>query len=76
MVKEWKKLISTAHATTRICHIGASLIREIIPNANANSILRGRWTVITEGDKKFLKLEIEESKEVNEVVGGESTQTA
>ena len=61
MVKEWKKLISTAHATTRIAHINSDLIREIVPNANALTALRGRWSVITEGDKKFLKLEIIES---------------
>jgi hypothetical protein len=67
MVKEWKKLISTAHATTRIAHINADLIREIIPNANAKTIIRGKWTVETEnGDttgKKRLVLEIKETSE-------------
>jgi hypothetical protein len=67
MVKEWKKLISTAHATTRIAHINADLIREILPNANAKTIIRGKWTVETENGettgKKRLVLEIKETSE-------------
>jgi len=67
MVKEWKKLISTAHATTRIAHINADLIREIIPNANAKTIIRGRWSISELSDtnppKKVLMLEIKEASE-------------
>jgi hypothetical protein len=62
LVKEWKKLISTAHATTRIAHINADLIRELIPNATAKTPLRGKWTVEQRGDKKVLILEIHESE--------------
>jgi hypothetical protein len=60
-MKDWKKLISTAHSTTRICHINADLIRELVPNATALTPLRGKWTVVTEGDKKVLRLEVMES---------------
>jgi hypothetical protein len=63
MTKDWKKLISTAHACTRIAHINADLIREIIPNANAKTIIRGRWTVEQRGDMKVLILEIKETTE-------------
>ncbi len=61
MTQEWKKLQSVGHATTRICHINADLIRNLLPNASAKTIIGGRWTF--DSDKKTLVLEIKEFSE-------------
>ena len=58
MPVEWKKLQSIAHATTRLTHINADLIRDIIPNATAKTPLVGKWTF--DAEKKVLVLEIKE----------------
>lgn len=60
MTSEYKKVQSVAHATTRLVHIRADLVRELIPDANAKTIIGGRWQV-TEIDspaKKALVLEL------------------
>jgi hypothetical protein len=61
MVKEWKKLQSVGHATTRIAHINADLIRDLLPNASAKTIIGGKWTF--DSNKKVLVLEIKEFSE-------------
>jgi hypothetical protein len=58
---EWKALQSVAHSCTRITHINADLIRQLVPNATAKTILKGRWTF--DADKKALVLEIKEITE-------------
>lgn len=58
MAKEWRKLMSVGHATTRIAHINADLIRELIPNASAKTIIGGKWSL--DKDKRVLVLEIKE----------------
>jgi hypothetical protein len=64
--KEWKKAQSVGHATTRIIFVGADLIRELIPDADANTIIGGKWTVETENGeatgKKRLVLELRKFK--------------
>lgn len=55
---EWIKLQSIAHATTRLTHISADLIRDIVPHATAKTSLVGRWTY--DAEKKVLVLEIKE----------------
>ncbi len=61
MTQEWKKLQSVGHATTRIAHINADLIRDLLPNASAKTIIGGKWTF--DSDKKALILVIKEFSE-------------
>jgi hypothetical protein len=56
--KEWLKLQSVAHATTRITALSADLIRQVIPNATAKTPIVGKWSY--DAEKKLLTLEIKE----------------
>lgn len=60
-MKEWPKLQPISHATTRLIHIPAELVRVCVPEANAKTILRGRWSVGEENGKKVLVLEIKKT---------------
>jgi len=57
--REWKKAQSVGHATTRIIFIPAELVKELVPDANAKTIIGGKWTVGMDSDKKkILALEL------------------
>lgn len=57
--KEWTKAQSLSHSTTRMVFIPADLVREIIPNADAKTIIGGKWTVIHSDDgQKALALKL------------------
>jgi hypothetical protein len=49
---EWKKVQSIGHATTRLVFINANLVRELIPDANAKTIIGGKWSVTEISDGK------------------------
>ena len=56
--KEWTKAQSVGHATTRIIFVGADLVREIIPDADAKTIIGSKLVIGKDGEKKVLMLEL------------------
>jgi hypothetical protein len=54
--KEWTKAQSVGHATTRIIFVNADLVREMVPNADAKTIIGSKLTVSPDHTHLLLQL--------------------